>query len=1487
MSGSGHTRGNPFAQLFILALLVGGVIALYYFVGRAEAPGVEALLAFGFVVLASYTIGQLVDVIRLPHITGYLIAGLLLGPSAAHMIGEYVTLPAPFHRGILHGTAEEPGTIQALGILKTLAIALIALTAGGELRIDGLRRGLRSIASLVLGHTITVFIVATVAAAIGLGPLFASLGATPLALPQTLAVAVLIGTVATCVSPSVTIAVTTELRSEGPVTRSLLATMVIEDVMVVVGFSLASVLAASSLGLSAESDLGQFFLRHILGSLVMGALLGGLFTLYLRFINREVMLVIVGVVYAASLLSTALHLDPLLLFIAAGFTVANFSKDGDRLIHTVEQLSGPVYVVFFTLAGAELHLDALFAVFPFAIGLCLIRVVAIRFGVLAMSRILGAPEVIPKYAWMGMVSQAGVALSIAALVKTTLGETGEVLSTFLIACVALNELFGPILFKTGLAYSGELGKKGQAEETQAKPPEPAPAPESAKPPIEIAPWPAPDDVDSWGEPPEFRGDELEEQVLDLLKRVRTIESAAIEGPLARSLEAGEAFMADVRREFLRAHRRIATGLRSPDQDLAALLHSEESSLALAWREAVLARATAYVENAWHPDAIIDLLDRIAEETPEWVRAPYEAESYARVRGQGFRRGSRILLLRVRRGFLWLFRTEPRRQVPFRALVRYHFAGSVPLELEKLAVLLVRTELHLLRRTRWLVENIVGGYEAIVEARSGDPEGTEEALRELRMRAEQQLELALDDVRRVARAKDAALSDAFVRRFDALVADLRIAGTFDFQGRRTSRVFHQRLRAIQTLTEALPRVRQDLTGNYRMLAMDLELLGLEARTREAMRHHLVPLARSTKSRTVLQARRIEESLETTLAAVEAELGAENKTGEAMAVEIRRLMGPLEKITEEASSIARSLYEEVTEQDAVEPLLDAVRKETQALSEQYEVPARPLEDREDSLPDVAPTVEVPFRELVQGLFEGSIALAVTQEAREFAAIAKPLVDSLEEIDRLVRFKVELATAELDALADEVPSEEAREVLREMLIAGFERNREVARTQAVDIDRKPDEFIAALEKKMLDEFAGLRAQLMGGELSRVRLDVMRRRAAGQRLMRRAESLPALVRRTGRFVFTSARAIVGAERLDYWWQALGLPAADKRPIDASLFAAPPIRSELPIVYRRLFVADALDLRSTREAEISRARAALSGRASLRTVALVGPEGVGKGALTRAIVRSKSFRNVRRIALTKRVTESEVASWFEKRQEGELSVLTGFHWLVSMLPGGFGPLRRFVEGVVAEHGRTSWLVSADAVVWDYARQAAAIDEAFGELIKVEPLDRDELESVVLARHQLSGYSLDFAAQIADSPLEDVLARGAGRIRRPYDAYFRALSDSSGGLVREALHLWLASIEDIDDRADLVRVGSVPRSPQASLRRLPDEILYALLQVARQGWTDARTFSYLYREEVHGGQARIARLSQLGLLVPDNDAFIIAPHLRGPAVRVLKERGWA
>ena len=139
MAGSTHGSIDVLRKSVIIGCLVASLILLHRFAAPSGEFDPTGMLALGFVVLASYTVGELVGVIKLPHITGYLFAGLLLGHSFAHFMHIPSTW-APFDRGVLN---EE--VIGQLDLFNTLALALIAITAGGELKIAGLKEGWQKI----------------------------------------------------------------------------------------------------------------------------------------------------------------------------------------------------------------------------------------------------------------------------------------------------------------------------------------------------------------------------------------------------------------------------------------------------------------------------------------------------------------------------------------------------------------------------------------------------------------------------------------------------------------------------------------------------------------------------------------------------------------------------------------------------------------------------------------------------------------------------------------------------------------------------------------------------------------------------------------------------------------------------------------------------------------------------------------------------------------------------------------------------------------------------------------------------------------------------------------------------------------------------------------------------------------------------------------------------------------------------------------------
>ena len=150
-----------------------------------------------------------------------------------------------------------------------------------------------------------------------------------------------------------------------------------------------------------------------------------------------------------------LHYDALLTFMVAVFVVQNLSKQGEKLIHGVEQAGAVVYVMFFASAGAHLNVPLIRALWPVALALALSRVFFTVVAAKIASRVANDEPVIKKYGWAPLISQAGVALGVAQVAARAFPTFGKGFGDLAIACIAMNEICGPIIFKFALDRSKE------------------------------------------------------------------------------------------------------------------------------------------------------------------------------------------------------------------------------------------------------------------------------------------------------------------------------------------------------------------------------------------------------------------------------------------------------------------------------------------------------------------------------------------------------------------------------------------------------------------------------------------------------------------------------------------------------------------------------------------------------------------------------------------------------------------------------------------------------------------------------------------------------------------------------------------------------------------------------------------------------------------------------------------------------------------------
>ena len=478
------------------------------------------------------------------------------------------------------------------------------------------------------------------------------------------------------------------------------------------------------------------------------------------------------------------------------------------------------------------------------------------------------------------------------------------------------------------------------------------------------------------------------------------------------------------------------------------------------------------------------------------------------------------------------------------------------------------------------------------------------------------------------------------------------------------------------------------------------------------------------------------------------------------------------------------------------------------------------------------------------------------------------------------------------DEDVPKETRELLHEMIVGGLERDQLRIEGLSVQAQGWDESLGEDLREAVIGNLEALRERLVVGDFSRALLDARKREIGRKRLKRGLGRLPQQVASAAQQIGGAAQALIGKERLESWRRALGLPEANQgRGAQPSAFRAPATIDAMPLIYVRLFSADTIeasDVLTGRGEDIARAQDILSGTKAgrLRSVALVGIDGVGKSAMSSAIVRSGSWKNVRRMSFDAPASLSQVDEFVRDIGEGQLVVLSGLHWLVAARPGGFQPLRHLVEGIITDAGKNAFLVHMDSLCWEYASRVAPLADAFPSVFRVEPLSCEDLEDAVMKRHRLSDFDHLFEPQPINSVIEGWLIRGAGRLKSAKDRYFRLLHAASGGLVRDALRLWLASVLEVDEDMRQVHIGPMPNSAFTELMVLPEELALNLYQIARQGWMNADVQAHLFRVDHTSAEAQLARLAHLGLLEQTGDVYRIPVHLRGVVVRMLQERGW-
>ncbi len=415
----------------------------------------QILLTLSIALLVGLLLSRVAKKLRLPAVTAYLVAGILVGPF---LLGS-VSI-----QGVHLGFSEED--FSTFKLISEVALGFIAFSIGNEFRLSDLKKnGKKATVIGIFQAVVATVLVDAVLIVVALTTGVISIEA-----------ALVLGAIASATAPAATLMVVKQYKAKGPLTNILLPIVAIDDAVGLVLFAVSFGAAkAISIGqINMLSILLEPFLEVVL-SLLLGALMGVLFHLCERFFHSRSKRLAVSVTFV--LMTVALSMikfeiggihigfSSLLTCMMLGTVFCNICDFSLELMDRVDRWTAPLFIAFFVISGAELDLTVFTSIGIVLVGIAYIaaRSAGKYLGAFSSAKVMGCDKNIVKYLGITLLPQAGVALGMAMKAKdpsSGLGESGAVVAQITLFAVLIYELIGPLLTKISLTKAGEIVPHG-------------------------------------------------------------------------------------------------------------------------------------------------------------------------------------------------------------------------------------------------------------------------------------------------------------------------------------------------------------------------------------------------------------------------------------------------------------------------------------------------------------------------------------------------------------------------------------------------------------------------------------------------------------------------------------------------------------------------------------------------------------------------------------------------------------------------------------------------------------------------------------------------------------------------------------------------------------------------------------------------------------------------------------------------------------------
>ncbi|MDP8204038.1 MAG: cation:proton antiporter [Candidatus Tenebribacter mawsonii] len=385
------------------------------------------IFSAGLLLIVGYIFGQLAEKIKLPTITGYILAGVFIGSSGLKLIRHE--------------------NMEILYILSEITLSFIAVIIGGEFSFYKLKLYGKKILILTLTQMfLTFFLVSFGLLAIGFSNY----------------IAFVLGAISAATAPAATVVIVEKLKARGKFVDYLYGIVALDDAGTVILFSIAFAISGSMMGdvqVSISHSVIHAF-KEIIISIILGAISG----LVIHFVTikkrnlNEIKIISLGIIFITTSIAISLHLSPLIANMALGMLIINMNKKNARILFSFEPMTPPLYAIFFAIAGAELDISVFADPIILLAGIVYIvlRFAGKYFGIFISGFALRIDKNVRNYLGLSLLPQAGVAIGLMLFVQaspiiqqTTPEIQNEIaqMTNIILMSVFVNEVIGPPLSK--------------------------------------------------------------------------------------------------------------------------------------------------------------------------------------------------------------------------------------------------------------------------------------------------------------------------------------------------------------------------------------------------------------------------------------------------------------------------------------------------------------------------------------------------------------------------------------------------------------------------------------------------------------------------------------------------------------------------------------------------------------------------------------------------------------------------------------------------------------------------------------------------------------------------------------------------------------------------------------------------------------------------------------------------------------------------------